>query len=127
MKNFIADNWVAIIGVLLAIVVGIAVALIVMDRRDKKLIAEYKASLKATKAEQNPVEHAEPVVEEAEDEKAEDEEEKAEVEKSVKKATTKKAEAKTEAPAKKAATTKKTPAKSTAKKTTGTKTTKKSK
>lgn len=110
MTNFIADNWIAIVGVLLAIVVGLVVALVIMDRRDKKLIAEYKASLKAAKTEPTPVEEkveeVEPVVEEAE-----------EVEKPVKKTET----------TKKTTTTKKAPAKSTTKKTTGTKSTKKSK
>ena len=124
MKNFIADNWIVIIGVLLAIIVGIVVALIVMDRRDKKLIAEYKASLKSSKAEPTPVEDraeeiegVEPVAEEVEEPVVEAKEEP--VKKTPAKTTSK--------PAAKTTTTKKAPAKSTAKKTTGTKTTKKSK
>lgn len=60
MEKFITNNWIAIICVLAAIIVGLAVAWTIMDRKDKKLIAEYKAGVKAAKEEADkPV--AEPV------------------------------------------------------------------
>jgi mannitol-specific phosphotransferase system IIBC component len=73
MKNFIANNWVAIIGVLVAIIVGLAVSWIIMDRKDKKLIAEYKSQIKAAKSsadkvEAKPVEEVEDVKEEVAEE-----------------------------------------------------------
>ena len=51
MEKFITNNWLAIIGVLCAIIVCLIVAWVVMDRKDKKLIAEYKAQIKAAKEE----------------------------------------------------------------------------
>ena len=56
MTNFIANNWVAIIVVLVVILLGLVVALFIMDRKDKQLIANYKAELKALKA--KPVDQA---------------------------------------------------------------------
>ena len=66
MTDFIAKNWIVIVAVLLAAVVGLVITLFIMDRKDKKLIADYKASLKASKVadKQQPVE--EPVEEEDE-------------------------------------------------------------
>ena len=61
MTTFIANNWIAIVAVLAGILVGLVIALFIMDRRDKKLIAEYKASMKAVKAEKVEVK-AEPEV-----------------------------------------------------------------
>ena len=52
MTKFIANNWIAIIIVLAVILVGLVVALVIMDRQDKKLIANYKAELKAIKSQQ---------------------------------------------------------------------------
>ena len=73
MKNFIANNWIAIICVLVAIIVGLAVTWIIMDRKDKKLIAEYKTLMKAAKADANkavaePAEEVEEVKEEVKEE-----------------------------------------------------------
>lgn len=50
MTKFIADNWLAIIIVLAVILVGLVVTLVIMDRKDKKLIANYKAEVKALKS-----------------------------------------------------------------------------
>ena len=102
MTKFITDHWIVIIAVLGAIMLGLVIALIVMDRKDKKLIAEYKASLTPDKASLKPAQPAEAEkVEEAPVEA------KAEV----------KAEPKTTA--KKPAAKKATAAKSTAKKAQG--------
>ena len=49
MTKFITDNWIIILAVLGVILLGLVIALIVMDRKDKKLIAEYKASLNPEK------------------------------------------------------------------------------
>jgi flagellar basal body-associated protein FliL len=73
MTNFIANNWVAIIVVLVVILLGLVVALFIMDRKDKQLIANYKAELKALKA--KPVDRAtrmEAEVEETKEEVVED-------------------------------------------------------
>ena len=56
MSNFIADNWIVILIVLGVILVGLVVALIVMDAKDKKLVAEYKAKTKQAELPKQEVE-----------------------------------------------------------------------
>lgn len=61
MTKFIADNWIIIVGVMAVILGCLIVALVLMDRKDKKLIADYKAELKKAKTKQADEQVAVPV------------------------------------------------------------------